>query len=137
MHLASIFEQKSFRFNFNVMKKLLLLFFVFFSLIGFTGCQKKCAKEIIGHTYGKSSSTERVSFYFSPSGTVTYSYYGETGIVNSPHFLYNIVGDDVEVFYDSSSFWLPEVQGTLFIHLTYDPEEDVLRYLSDVLCRLD
>ncbi len=137
MHLASIFEQKSFRVNFNVMKKLLLLFFVIFSLIGFTGCQKNSAKEIIGHTYGMSSSVESYMFYFSPSGIVTYTYSAGGQIDNNSHFTYDIVGDDVEIYFDSSSLWLPEARGTLFVHLTYDPEEDVLRYLSDVLYRLD
>lgn len=119
------------------MKKFIPLLFAVVAAFGLTGCQKNSAKEIIGHTYGMSSSVESYMFYFSPSGIVTYTYSAGGQIDNNSHFTYDIVGDDVEIFFDSSTFWIPEARGTLFVHLTYYPEEDVLRYLSDVLCRLD
>lgn len=124
-------------FKFNVMKKFIPLLFAVVAVFGLTGCQKNSAEEIIGHTYGMSSSVESYMFYFSPSGIVTYTYSAGGQIDNNSHFTYDIVGDDVEIFFDSSTFWIPEARGTLFVHLTYYPEEDVLRYLSDVLCRLD
>lgn len=119
------------------MKKFIPLLFAIVTVFTFTGCQKNSAKEIIGHTYGVTSSTESYMFYFSPSGVVTYTYLNGVEVINNSHFTYEIMGDNVEVYFDYSSFWLPEAQGTLFVHLTYYPEEDVLRYLTDVLYRLD
>ena len=53
------------------------------------------------------------------------------------HFTYDIQGDDVEIYYDYSNYWIETAKGELFMHLTYDPIDDVLYYLGDRMSRLD
>ena len=105
-----------------------------------TGCQQNNARAIIGHTYGQIvSDTQLLAIYFSPKGSASIQYVDKSNDINinTSNFDYNIKGNTVDIFYDNSDFWISGVQGTIFMHLTYSPEEDALYYLSDVIYRLD
>ena len=121
------------------MKKLLPVLF-FLSIFTLTGCESgnKSARAIIGHTYGiVESSTSYMTIYFSKSGNanVNFQSSGE-GFITS-HFIYEISGDDVEIYYDYSDYWIETAKGELWMHLTYYPEVDELHCLGDVMSRID
>ena len=121
------------------MKKVLpvLFFLLIFTL---TGCESanKSARAIIGHTYGIiESSTSYMTIYFSKSGNANINFVNGSEKLITSHFTYEIAGDDVEIYYDYSDYWIESAKGELFLHLTYYPEQDELRYLTDVLSRID
>ena len=120
------------------MKKLLSIFLITLSVLVFTGCESNNAKQIIGHTYAwVGSSTQMLSVYFSPSGSAVVHIVNGNDYSDTPHYIYDIIGNNVEIRYDYSYYWKDEYQGTIYLHLTYYPEEDVLRYMEDVLYRVD
>lgn len=120
------------------MKRILPLTFIILSAFIFTGCTNNNAKSIIGHTYAwVGSSTEMLSIYFSPSGhAVIHSISGNESF-NTSHFIYNIEGYTVEICYDYSDYWVEDAKGTIIMALTYNPDDDTLRYLGDVLHRAE
>lgn len=119
------------------MKKFLPVLFLL-SVIALTGCQSKSARAIIGHTYGIiESSTSYLTIYFSKSGNANVNFMSDGESLITSHFTYEIAGDDVEIYYDYSDYWIETAKGELWMHLTYYPEEDELHYLTDVLPRID
>jgi hypothetical protein len=121
------------------MKKILSVLF-FLSIFTLTGCEgvSKNARAIIGHTYGIiESSTSYFTIYFSKSGDASVSLVSGNNRLITSHFTYEIKGDDVEIYYDYSNYWIDSAKGELFVHLTYYPELDELHYLTDVLKCLD
>ena len=121
------------------MKKILPVLF-FLSIFTLTGCEgvSKNARAIIGHTYGIiESSTAYMTIYFSKSGNANINFVNGSEKLITSHFTYEIIGDDVEIFYDYSDYWIESAKGELFMHLTYYQEEDELHYLTDVLSRID
>ena len=121
------------------MKKILELIFITLLTISFTGCEgRKSAKAIIGHTYGIiESSTSYMTIYFSRSGNATVNFQNNNQGYQTSHFEYDIKGDDVEIYYDHSDYWIETARGELFLHLTYDPVDDALYYLGDKMTRID
>lgn len=121
------------------MKKILSVLFIL-SIFTLTGCESanKSARAIIGHTYGIiESSTSYMTIYFSKSGNANVNFKsGGEGFITS-HFTYEISGDDVEIYYDYSDYWIETAKGELWMHLTYYPEQDELHCLGDVLSRID
>ena len=121
------------------MKKIITAIFITLLTITFTSCEgQKNARSIIGHTFGLiESSTSYLTIYFSKSGNANVDFKsGDQSLITS-HFTYDIKGDDVEIYYDYSDYWIETAKGELFIHLTYDPVDDVLYYLGDRMSRLD
>lgn len=86
------------------------------------------ANTIKGHTYYGGSSANGMKVYFSPSGTAQITYYSDGTTTTYSHLTYTIDGNIVEVYLDYSNYWKLEAQGTLAIHLTYDPETDTLQF---------
>lgn len=121
------------------MKKTFSVLAILMTIFVFTGCQSNnSASAVIGHTYGIiESSSSYMTIYFSKSGNANVTYESDGESLITSHFTYDISGDDVEIYYDYSDFWIETAKGELFMHLTYYPEEDVLRYLGDVLSRID
>ena len=121
------------------MKKILEVIFITLSIISFTSCDgQKSAKSIIGHTYGIiESSTSYMTIYFSRSGNATVNFQNNNQGYQTSHFEYDIKGDDVEIYYDYSDYWIETAKGELFLHLTYDPVDDVLVCLGDRMTRID
>ena len=121
------------------MKKILELIFITLLAISFTGCEgRKSARSIIGHTFGYiESPTMYMTIYFSRSGNATVEVKNGAQSFQTSHFEYDIKGDDVEIYYDYSNYWIETARGELYIHLTYDPVDDVLVYLGDRMTRLD
>lgn len=121
------------------MKKILPVLF-FLSIFTLTGCESanKSARAIIGHTYGIiESSTSYMTIYFSRSGNASINFVSGAESLITSHYTYEITGDDVEIYYDYSDYWIETAKGELFMHLIYYPEEDELHYLTDVLSRID
>ena len=121
------------------MKKIITAIFITLLTITFTSCEnQKTAKSIIGHTFGViESSTSYMTIYFSKSGNATVDFRSKNQSLMTSHFTYDIQGDDVEIYYDYSNYWIETAKGELFMHLTYDPIDDVLYYLGDRMSRLD
>lgn len=121
------------------MKKILTAIIIIVLTITFTSCEgQKSARSIIGHTFGYvESSTTYLTIYFSRSGYANVTAVDGTQNFQTSHFTYDIKGDDVEIYYDYSDYWLDTAKGELYIHLTYDPIDDVLCYLGDRMSRLD
>ena len=121
------------------MKKILTAIFITLIAVTLTGCEgNKSARSIIGHTYGiVESSTSYLTIYFSRSGNATVNYRNNNESFKTSHFIYEIQGDDVEIYYDYSNFWIETAKGELYLHLTYDPIDDVLTYMGDRMSRLD
>lgn len=119
------------------MKKILSVLFVL-SMLTLTGCESKSARAIIGHTYGViESSTSYMTIYFSKAGNANVNFMSDGESLITSHFTYEIAGDDVEIYYDYSDYWIETAKGELWMHLTYYPEEDELHYLGDVMSRID
>lgn len=121
------------------MKKVLPVLF-FLSIFTLTGCESanKSARAIIGHTYGIiESSTSYMTIYFSKSGNANVNFISGGESLITSHFTYEIAGDDVEIYYDYSDYWIETAKGELWMHLTYYPGEDELHYLGDVMSRID
>lgn len=119
------------------MKKILSVLFVL-SMLTLTGCESKSARAIIGHTYGViESPTSLFTVYFSKSGYASINFVSDNEKIITSHFTYEIEGDDVEIYYDYSDYWIDSAQGELYLHLTYYPEHDELRFLTDILSRID
>lgn len=121
------------------MKKILEVIFITLLTICLTSCEgQKSAKSIIGHTYGLiKSSTSYVTIYFSRSGNATVNLKNDSQSYQTSHFEYDIKGDDVEIYYDYSDYWIETARGELYLHLTYDPIDDVLLYLGERMTRID
>ncbi len=121
------------------MKKILEVIFITLLIICLTGCEgQKSAKSIIGHTYGLiESSTSYVTIYFSRSGNATVNFKNDSQSYQTSHFEYDIQDDDVEIYYDYSDYWIETARGELYLHLTYDPVDDVLLYLGERMTRID
>ena len=122
------------------MKKILTAIFITLIAVTLTGCEgaNKSARAIIGHTYGIiESSTSYMTIYFSKSGNANINFVNGSEKLITSHFTYEIAGDDVEIYYDYSDYWKETAQGELWLHLTYYPEQDELRYLGDVMSRID
>ena len=121
------------------MKKILEVIFITLLTISFTSCEgQKSAKAIIGHTYGYiESSTSYITIYFSRSGKATVNLNNGGQSYQTSHLEYDIKGDDVEIYYDYSDYWVETARGELYLHLTYDPVDDVLCYLGDRMTRID
>jgi hypothetical protein len=119
------------------MKKMLPVLFLL-SMLSLTGCDTRSARDIVGHTYGAiDSSTEFMTIYFSKSGNATINYSRSNERFNTSHFTYEIVGDDVEIYYDLSDYWIDSVQGEMYLHMTYYPEQDELHFMHEVFTRID
>lgn len=121
------------------MKKILSVLFVL-SMLTLTGCEgvNKSARAIIGHTYGiVESSTSYMTIYFSKSGNANVNYKSGGESLITSHFTYEITGDDVEIYFDHSDYWIETAKGELWMHLTYYPEEDELYSLGIVMSRID
>lgn len=120
------------------MKKLLSILLITISVFIFTSCESNNAKQIIGHTYAMvESSTNMLSIYFSPSGSAVVHLIQDGVSSNTPHYIYHIKGNTVEICCNYSNYWKEEYQGTIVLALTYHPEEDALYYITDVLYRVD
>ena len=119
------------------MKKILIPLLLL-AMFAFTGCKSESARSIVGHTYGViESANSMFTIYFSPSETASINFInGDEKLITS-HFTYDINDDDVEVYYDYSDYWIETAKGELFIHLTYDPIDDTLNFLGDILHRID
>lgn len=96
------------------------------------------ANTIKGHTYYGGSSDSGMKVYFSPSGSAQITHYLDGTTTIYSNFTYTIDGNIVEIYYDYSDYWKLEAQGKLFLHFTYDPETDTLRFdEGDVLSRMN
>ena len=121
------------------MKKILVVILVSVLAFSFTSCEgENGARSIIGHTYGiVDSSTSFFTIYFSRSGSASINYVNGSDKLITSHFTYDINGDDVEIYYDYSDYWIETAKGELFIHLTYNPIDDTLNFLGDILHKID
>lgn len=121
------------------MKKILTAIFITLIAVTLTGCEgNKSARSIIGHTYGiVESSTSYLTIYFIRSGNASINYINGNDKLMTSHFTYDIKGDDVDIYYDYSNYWIDTAKGELFIHLTYDPIDDALYCMGDRLSRID
>ena len=100
------------------MKNIITAIFITLLTITFTSCEnQKTAKSIIGHTFGViESSTSYMTIYFSKSGNATVDFRSKDQSFMTSHFTYDIQGDDVEIYYDYSNYWIETAKGRSLGH---------------------
>ena len=127
------------------MKKF-IYFLIFATAMVVAGCSNssvneptvtKSAVAIKGHTYGSSDASGYVNFYFASNFTASLTANVNGEFTSNSHMVYQIDGNNVDIYRDNSSYWDSSARNTLLYHMVYYPSEDKLVWNGVTFKRID
>lgn len=113
------------------MKKILLVFTAFFSVLLFTSCNPEIDHPIAGNVYVNFGKEMSVYIYFHLNGEFEIDFMEKTILGEYKHNKYDhmewkIDGNKIRVYHDNSTYWKADVRGTLQYEGTYNSLDNTI-----------